>query len=144
MAQSERKSHSKIRAWKNHIDNFKLLRKTFKRQFADSRHRVCGEDRDVKHVCSFKASAGHMDWPCYKMFNERLQHLYFICYCCSWSCAYSGPKKSPRTLSIVQIIFSFRSFEISRGIQCTKRLRLETYSKQWINYLTPFRNLSLI
>ena len=27
-----------------------------------------------------------------------------------------GPKKSPRTLSIVQIIFSFWSFEISEGI----------------------------
>ena len=27
-----------------------------------------------------------------------------------------GPKKSPRTSSIVQIIFSFRSFEISEGI----------------------------
>ena len=28
-----------------------------------------------------------------------------------------APKKSPRTLSIVQIIFSFRSFEISIDIQ---------------------------
>ena len=28
-----------------------------------------------------------------------------------------GPKKSPRTSSIVQIIFLFRSFEISKGIQ---------------------------
>ena len=28
-----------------------------------------------------------------------------------------GPKKSPRTSSIVQIIFSFRSFEISKDIQ---------------------------
>ena len=28
-----------------------------------------------------------------------------------------GPKKSPRTSSIVQIIFSFRSFEISKAIQ---------------------------
>ena len=27
-----------------------------------------------------------------------------------------GPKKSPRTSSIVQIIFSFWSFEISEGI----------------------------
>ena len=27
-----------------------------------------------------------------------------------------GPKKSPRTSSIVQIIFSFRSFEISEDI----------------------------
>ena len=27
-----------------------------------------------------------------------------------------GPKKSPRTLSIVQIIFLFRSFEISKDI----------------------------
>ena len=28
-----------------------------------------------------------------------------------------GPKKSPRTSSIVQIIFLFRSFEISKDIQ---------------------------
>ena len=28
-----------------------------------------------------------------------------------------GPKKSPRTSSIVQIILSFRSFEISKDIQ---------------------------
>ena len=27
-----------------------------------------------------------------------------------------GPKKSPRTSSMVQIIFSFRSFETSEGI----------------------------
>ena len=27
-----------------------------------------------------------------------------------------GPKKSPRTSSIVQVIFSFRSFEISEDI----------------------------
>ena len=27
-----------------------------------------------------------------------------------------GPKKSPRTSSIVQVIFSFRSFEISENI----------------------------
>ena len=38
-----------------------------------------------------------------------------------------GPKKSPRTSSIVQIIFSFRSFEISKAIQCSKHSRLETY-----------------
>ena len=28
-----------------------------------------------------------------------------------------GPKKYPRTLSIVHILFSFRSFEISKDIQ---------------------------
>ena len=31
-----------------------------------------------------------------------------------------GPKKSPRTSSIVQIIFSFRSFVISKDIQCVQ------------------------
>ena len=30
------------------------------------------------------------------------------------------PKKSPRTSSIVQIIFLFRSFEISEDIQCVQ------------------------
>ena len=41
--------------------------------------------------------------------------------------AAGGPKKSPRTSSIVQIIFLFRSFEISKDIQCSKHSRLETY-----------------
>ena len=41
----------------------------------------------------------------------------FIFICCSWCCAvWRGPKKSPRTSSIVQIIFSFWSFEISESI----------------------------
>ena len=38
-----------------------------------------------------------------------------------------GPKKSPRTSPMVQIIFLFRSFEISKNIQCSKHSRLETY-----------------
>ena len=38
-----------------------------------------------------------------------------------------GRKKSPRTSSIVQIIFLFRSFEISKEFQCSKHSRLETY-----------------
>ena len=32
-----------------------------------------------------------------------------------------GPKKSPRTSSIVQVIFSFWSFEISDDIQRTQK-----------------------
>ena len=33
--------------------------------------------------------------------------IIFICYYCSWCCAVWQPKKSPRTSSIVQIIFFF-------------------------------------
>ena len=35
-----------------------------------------------------------------------------------------GPKKSPRTSSIVQIIFSFRSFEISKAIQSVQNTHI--------------------
>ena len=43
-----------------------------------------------------------------------------------------GPKKSPRTSSIVQIIFSFWSFEISEGILRNQKLfiGLDSFSKQ--------------
>ena len=34
---------------------------------------------------------------------------------------YGGPKKSPRTSSIVQVIFSFWSFEISEDILRTQK-----------------------
>ena len=42
--------------------------------------------------------------------------------------SFGGPKTSPRTSSIVQIIFLFRSFEISNDIQgVQKHSRIETY-----------------
>ena len=43
-----------------------------------------------------------------------------------------GPKKSPRTSSIVQIIFSFWSFEISGGILRNKKkiIGLDSFSNQ--------------
>ena len=50
----------------------------------------------------------------------------------------SGPKNSPRTSSIVQIIFFFRSFELSKNIQ--KSVCLEQSSKQYYKYLNPFRH----
>ena len=54
---------------------------------------------------------------------------------------FSGPKKSPRTSSIVQIIFSFRSFEISGGILRNQKIiiGLDSYSNQRLIYLAPFR-----
>ena len=56
-----------------------------------------------------------------------------------------GPKKSPRTSSIVQIIFFFRSFEISKDIQSVQNTYVSKHtSKQCFDYLTPFRNVSLI
>ena len=46
-----------------------------------------------------------------------------------------GPKKSPRTSSIVQIIFSFLSFEISEGILRNQKITigLESFSNQRLN-----------
>ena len=56
-----------------------------------------------------------------------------------------GPKKSPRTSSIVQIIFSFRSFEISKDIQSVQNTHVyKNTSKQCLKYLTPFCKVSLI
>ena len=56
---------------------------------------------------------------------------------------YGGPKKSPRTSSIVQIIFSFwkfLSFEISEGILRSQRIiiDLDSFSNQRLIYLAPF------
>ena len=51
-----------------------------------------------------------------------------------------GPKKSPRTSSIVQIIFSFWSFEIREGILRNQKIiiGLDSYSNQRLIYLAPF------
>ena len=48
-----------------------------------------------------------------------------------------GPKKSPRASSIVQIIFSFRSFEISEGILRNQKINigLDSFSNQSLLYL---------
>ena len=47
---------------------------------------------------------------------------------------------SPRTSSIVQIIFSFWSFEISDGILRNQKIiiGLESFSNQRLMYLAPF------
>ena len=52
-----------------------------------------------------------------------------------------GHKKSSRTLSIVQIIFSFWSFEISEGILRNQKIifGLDAFSNQRLLYLAPFR-----
>ena len=51
-----------------------------------------------------------------------------------------GPKRSPRTSSIVQIIFSFWSFEISEGILRNQKIiiGLDSFSYQCLKYLAPF------
>ena len=51
-----------------------------------------------------------------------------------------GPKKSPRTSYIVQIIFSFWSFEISEGILRNQKIiiGLDSFSNQRLIYLVPF------
>ena len=51
-----------------------------------------------------------------------------------------GPKKSPRTSSIVQIIFSFWSFEISGGILRNQKIinGLDSFFKQYLIFLASF------
>ena len=46
---------------------------------------------------------------------------------------------SPRTSSIVQIIFSFRSFDISEGILRNQKIiiGLDSFSKQCLKYIWP-------
>ena len=53
----------------------------------------------------------------------------------------SGPKKSPRTSSIVQVIFSFWSFEICKDILRNQKLIIgqDSCSNQCLIYLVPFR-----
>ena len=56
-----------------------------------------------------------------------------------------GPKMSPRTSSIVQIIFSFWSFEISEGILSYKKIiiGLGTFSNQRFTQWLYLDNTSL-
>ena len=57
-----------------------------------------------------------------------------------------GPKRSPRISSIVQIMFSFSSFEIREGIWGSLKILLgsDSFSKQFYNiglnwvYISPF------
>ena len=55
-----------------------------------------------------------------------------------------GPKKSPRT-AIVQIIFSFWSFEISESIMRNQKIiiSLDSFHIQGLIYLAHFDNNSL-
>ena len=55
-----------------------------------------------------------------------------------------GPKKSPCTSSMVQIIFSFRSFEISNDIHSVQKLTFRNILLSSLKYLIPFWNVSLI
>ena len=49
------------------------------------------------------------------------------------------PKKSPRTSSIVQIIFSFLSFEICEGILRNQKIIIgfDSFSNQRLIYIWP-------
>ena len=51
-----------------------------------------------------------------------------------------GPKKSPRTSSIVKILFSFWSFEIRKGILRNQNIiiGLDSFSNQRLINLAPF------
>ena len=52
-----------------------------------------------------------------------------------------GPKVSPRTSSILQVIFSVYSFEISQDILRNRKLIIgqDSFSNQFLIYLVPFR-----
>ena len=54
---------------------------------------------------------------------------------------FAGPKMSPHTSSIMQIIFSRWSFEISEGILRNQKniLGLDSFSYQRSVHLAPFR-----
>ena len=54
---------------------------------------------------------------------------------------YGGPKKSPRTSSIVQVIFSFWSFEIREDVLRNQKFIIgkDSFSYQCLIYLVPFR-----
>ena len=51
-----------------------------------------------------------------------------------------GPKKSPRTSSIVQMLFSFWSYEISEGILRNQKffIGLDSFSSHRLIYLALF------
>ena len=52
---------------------------------------------------------------------------------------HGDPKKSPRTSSIVQIVFSYWSFEICEDILRNHKfiIGLDSFSKQCLMYLVP-------
>ena len=54
--------------------------------------------------------------------------------------SYGGPNRSPRTSTIVQIIFSFWSFEISGGLLRNQKfiIGLDSFSSQRLIYLAIF------
>ena len=55
-----------------------------------------------------------------------------------------GRKTSPSSSSMVQLIFSFRSFEISEGIlRNLKNIGLDPFSNQRLVYLAHLDNISL-
>ena len=71
-------------------------------------------------------------YQCYKF-------LFAITAACDVPCG--GPKKSHPTSSIVQVIFSFWSFEISEDILRNQKLIVgqDSFSNQCFIYLVPFR-----
>ena len=105
----------------NHSDSNRLL--------------VCGNFNI--HICAHLLKEGEHRNVLLRNVLLLLKDLSFIyiCYYCSWCCvSCGGPKKSPRTSSIVQIIFSFPfwPFEISEGILRNQKIiiGLDSFSNQ--------------
>ena len=84
-----------------------------------------------------------MVWPIFILINIvtalKGTHFYFVfAITAAGVVPRGGPRKSARTPSIVQIIFSFRPFEIRVGIWGNQKLLkgLDSFSK-------PFKNVGL-
>ena len=72
--------------------------------------------------------------------SERISVIFLFAITAAGVVPCGGRKKSPRTSSIVQIKFSFWSFEISEGILGDQKIiiGLDLFSNQRLIYLVPF------
>ena len=66
------------------------------------------------HNCAIRLILSPFD--CVNCFQKKLKFIFFA-ITTAGVVLHGGPKKSPRAPSIEQIIFFFRSFEISYNIQ---------------------------
>ena len=72
--------------------------------------------------------------------TQRISVLFLFAITAAGVVPCGGPKKSPRTSSIVQIIFSFWSFEISESILRIQKINigLDSFSDYRFINLVPF------
>ena len=77
---------------------------------------------------------------CFSVFRNTYLYEFLFAMTAAGVVPCGGPKKSPRTASIVQIIFSFWSFENSEGILRNQKkiFGLDSFSNKRLIYLAPF------